>query len=337
MKSQGTDIAEPQEALCAYLHSEGVLYECLQAYAVERIHTQVCLYAVGGAQGQFLLSLYVLLQYAVFLAIGLFDGSLFDGFSCILPFQDVLQAEALEFLQFGAWQVATEYAQGHHLLVLGHGVVVWFQHLLLDDFLCLLVGKVLCPLLLRHDDGTKHVALLRDGCLVHVGGVLLYLCLYLGRLYVLAVGQDDDFLAPSGDVDTSCLVKACQVARVDETVPVYGGCRFFGTVVIALHHIRTLGAQFAHHHTAFLHGSHLAGDYLALYRGQGQAHATGYVVSGTCECYDGSRLRHAIAFQQVQAQCFQSPSYLGVQCGTTADTELYVASHLLVHLLEDEA
>ena len=75
---------------------------------------------------------------------------------------------------------------------------------------------------------------------------------------------------------------------MEETVLVQHLCRFFGTVVISLHDIGTLGPQL------------IVYD-LALYRGQRQSGTAGYDVTGTGERNHGSSLGHAIALQDIQA------------------------------------
>ena len=128
--------------------------------------------------------------------------------------QNGLQLEALQLLHPGTGQFAVIDKDAHHLLVIGGSGVVGLQHKFLEQLFLLLVGLAKGPLLLWHDDGTQHIAVLHHGGLAHEVVILLQLKLYLVGLHVLAIAQHNDFLPSSSDVVASFLVGACQIACV---------------------------------------------------------------------------------------------------------------------------
>ena len=75
---------------------------------------------------------------------------------------------------------------------------------------------------------------------------------------------------------------------MEETVLIQHLCRLFGTVVISLHDIGSLGPQLIVYN-------------FALNRGQRQSGTAWYDVTGTGERNHGSGLGHAIALQDIQA------------------------------------
>ena len=203
-------------------------------------------------------------------------------------FHNFLQFEALKLVQTGTGEVATIDKHAHYLLIIGYGTVEGFQHLALEFVLQLLVVLLACPFWLGYDDGLEQIAVLHHGRFLYLNRILLQLEFYFGRLYILSVGKHDDFLASAGNVDAALLVKTRQVTGMEETVLIQHLCRFFGTVVISLHDIGSLGPQL------------IVYD-LALYRGQRQSGTARYDVTGTGERNHGSGLGHAIALQDIQA------------------------------------
>ena len=203
--SQCLDVAVGGHARSIDLRAERLLDETLQLYHVEGVEGQVGLYVVGGTQLNLLLCLDVSLDDVVFLK-GRFChgglGSRLEG----LAGQDVLQLVTLQFLQFGTGQVLAIDEETHQLLVVRHREVVWFQHLTLEDFLHLIVAEPLGPFPDGNDNGTQEVAILYHGRLLHAVCVFLQFVFYLGGLHVLSVGEHDNLLAASRDVDASLVI-----------------------------------------------------------------------------------------------------------------------------------
>ena len=314
--------------------TKGVLDKSLQANLVERVHCKVGLDVICAVYGDLLFLLYVVLQYLVLVA-GRLGGCLYLG--CVVfatPCKDVLQLVSLQLVQLGAWQVAAVYHNGHQFLVAWCVQVVWFQHLALEGYFQFGVVALSCPQRLWNDNSAQHVSVLCNGCFLDLLLEFLQFVFYFAGLYVLAVGEDYDFLAAACKYNASVLVKACDVASVQITVLVYYGRSFLGTVVISLHYVGTLDAEL----TFF--GCLLAAVKaykLAVYAGEGQACTSRYVVTGACEGDDGCCLGHSVAFKQAQSQCLQSASDLAVQCGASAYAVFQVATHFLVQAVEYDA
>ena len=323
---QRFDVAEARHVGHADVGAEGLLDEALQRHHIQRVEGQVGLDVVGGLQREVLLLFDVVFDDAVFLEVGL----LHCGFRGLLlgcrraAGEDVFEFEALQLLQSGAGQFAAIHHQAHQLLVVRHREVVGLQHFALERLLHLFVAQSGGPGFLGHDDGAQHVAVLHDGGFLHAFGVFLQLVFDFVGLHVLAVGEHDDLLAASGEVEASAVVQMAQVAGVQIAVFVDDLGGFFGSVVVALHHVGAFGA-------------HLSVHNLAVHRGDGLAHAVGHQVARTGEGDHGGRLRHAVAFEQFQAQRLQPHGDLTLQGSAAAHHVFHVSAHLLVDGFEDEA
>ena len=236
----------------------------------------------------------------------------------------VLQLEALQLLHLSTRQVATVYHEAHEFLVVGNCHVVWLKHLSLESLLHFGIRQGFRPFPVRYNDGTQQVAILHYGSLPDIRIKLLQLVFYLVGLYVLAIGEDDDFLAPARNGDMTLGTYGCEVARMQEPILVYHLCRLLWTVVIALHDVCASGKEFSVYN-------------LYLNARQGTSCTTRTDVVGTCEGYHGCCLGHAEAFQNVQSQRTQSAPYLQVECSTAADEVVNPATHLLPDGSEHEA
>ena len=136
---------------------------------------------VGRLDGYLLLSLDIFLDDTVFLALGLVRlGNLGKGLVVSSSVQYVLEFEALELVELGAWQVTVVDEDVHYLLVVLYRFVIWLHHLCLQFFF----GDVA---VLWHDDCPQHVVLLCYGNLFYKVVILLELELYLSRLHILAI------------------------------------------------------------------------------------------------------------------------------------------------------
>ena len=167
---------------------------------------------------------------------------------------------------------------------------------------------------------------------------LFELELYLGRLHVLSVRQDDYLLATSCDDDAPGIVKASEVASVYKAVGIDGLRRRFRAVVVTEHYVRSLSAKLAHIGGAAIFESLLVCvDELALHRRQGEANAAGDIVAGAREGDDWRSLCHAVAFEQFESEGLEPISYLGIESRSAAYAEAYVATHLFVYLGKDDA
>ena len=144
------------------------------------------------------------------------------------------------------------------------------------------------PYSLRYDDSTQQVAVLHNSYLLYILVVLFQFIFYLAGLYILAVGEHNNLLGTSGNGNTSFLVDSRQVTRMDKTILIYHLSCLLGSVVIAQHHIGTLGTQLAIHQFAFN-------------TRQGKSHAARSDIRWTGKADDRSSLRHAIAFQHIQS------------------------------------
>src|SRR5579863_2271189 len=77
----------------------------------------------------------------------------------------------------------------------------------------------------------------------HHAGMRVQYRLNFGRVDILSEA-DDQFLGSANDEEIS-VFQASQVARVKPSVGIERGSRFFGRVIIALHHIGAAHPQFA--------------------------------------------------------------------------------------------
>lgn len=317
------DIAEGGDAFGRDVHAEGLLEEALQTYLVERIELQVGVEVVGRTHGALLLVLDVVLDDLVF-GEGWLDDALLVLVGMFARRDEGGELEALELVHLGARQFAMIDEERHKALVGWHFLVVGFEEFTLEGFLEFLVVAPLNPRGLWNDDGLEHIDILDDADLLDDVGVLLELKLDFGGVDVLAVGEDDDLLGATGDVEAALVVETSEVARVEPAFVVEDGSRLLGTVVIALHHIGTLDADFAV----------LEDDLLG---GEGFAHRAGDDVVGTRERDHGCALGHTVTFEQVETEGLDVDGNLAVEGCAARDEDVEMSAKCLAHGGEDEA
>ena len=148
------------------------------------------------------------------------DAILFESrFNILLLFRssmnpsidDFSQLEALELVKLGSRQVATIDEKAHELLVIDNSEVVRLEHLTLERLLNLLITQVGSPCRLRHYDGTQQLAVLNHGSLLDILVIMFDLELYLIRLYVLAIWQDNKLLAAACNIESAMIVERTEI------------------------------------------------------------------------------------------------------------------------------
>ena len=176
---------------------------------------------------------------------------------------------------------------------------------------------------IRYDKGTEFVAVRADANLFYYVFMTFEFLLYLRRIDILAIREDDDFLRASCDEDASVLAYGSKVTRVDKPISIDDLGRLFGTVVVALHHIRAFGTK-------------LPVNQFHLDTWHRLAHATWHQFAWTGKGYHRSCFRHAVAVEQVYAQRLHSCCDLKRQGGSAVHTEFQMSAQFLLHSLEDE-
>ena len=196
---------------------------------------------------QALLRLYETLEQEIFLEIWFWHLLMLLVPRSLLFFQYGAQLIALQFFEPSTRQFAMIDKNAHDLLVGRDCQVIRFQHFPLQLGSYFVVGHRCSPCRLRNNDGTEHVIILDDCCLLHTLVELLQLIFYLARLHIFTIAEDDDFLSTACKSDVSHGIENCQISSVQIAVAVNYFPSLFGTIVIAFHQVRSFDAELTIH------------------------------------------------------------------------------------------
>lgn len=144
-----------------------------------------------------------------------------------------------------------------------------------------------------------------------------YLRLHFGGVYVFAVGQHYDLLAPARDEEKALVVDVAEVSGKEPSVA-YGGLCLIGAVVVAA------GDVFAAH-------GDFAVRYSYLDAGQGFPGRADFNPADSRKGYYRGALRHSVSFAQGETERVEIRPHIAVERGAARNPEFDFPAELLVY------